>query len=229
MGVELSAYAARMGIARVKLCPDCGPQAADWACDHLESDLHLPVELDSLTRARFGYNFRSMCHRIGIVGFLLTAAMLVSGNARGEEIKARFLENGQQTLTVRPDQPGTLLIVNPSSHRFRCTHLTEGLRVVATPAKDIDVTLQIESQGRRRRAPIDRGGPGDAERYDEHPPLGTTTIHIQVKSTGGEVLVSWTWDPRCHERTPSPTRPRPPLLFSPGPASAAGGRGAPQR
>ncbi|HRI52536.1 MAG TPA: hypothetical protein PLW65_20365 [Pseudomonadota bacterium] len=142
-----------------------------------------------------------MRHRIRAAGFLIVSAGLLTGSARGEEIKARFLENGQQTITVRPDLPGTLLVVNPSSHRFRCTHLTQGLRVVAAPAAEVDVTLQVESAGRRAAPPIDRGGPGSAERYDGHPPLGTTTFHIQAKSAGGAVVVSWTWDPRCNEKS----------------------------
>ncbi len=142
-----------------------------------------------------------MRQRIGTVGFLGVLCSVLAGNARGEEIEAKFLKNGQQTIPVRPDLPGTLVVVNPSSHRFRCTHLTQGLRVVATPAQDVDVTLQVESDGRKGRPPIDRGGPGNAESYDGHPPLGTTTFHIQAKSAGGPVVVTWTWDPRCHEKS----------------------------
>lgn len=141
-----------------------------------------------------------MGHRIGTVFFLVVLSSLLTGSARGEEIKAKFLKNGQQTITVRPELPGTLLVVNPSSHRFRCTHLTEGLRVVATPAKDVDITLQVDSDGHKGRPPIDRGGPGNAESYNGHPPLGATVFHIQAKSAGGAVVVTWTWDPRCNEK-----------------------------
>lgn len=136
--------------------------------------------------------------------FLFTVALgawgLTIAPARADDIPVKFLKDGRHTVALSPERPARLLIENRTSHRFRCTHFTQGLRVVVTPPAGIDVNLQVEHEGRPPRPPLDLGGPGAAERYEGHPPLGQTTLHVRARSGAGDVVVAWTWDPRCNER-----------------------------